>query len=57
MAFLGHFESALKAGQRAVDLDPQSWFSYLQQGLTFYDARQNGEALAAIQHALVLKPG
>jgi tetratricopeptide (TPR) repeat protein len=57
MAFLGHFESALKAGQRAVDLDPQNWFSYWQQGLTFYDARQYGEALAAIQHALVLKPG
>jgi len=57
MAFLGHFEPALKAAQRAVDLDPQNWFSYWQQGLTFYDARQYGEALATIQHALVLKPG
>ncbi|MGA2563080.1 MAG: hypothetical protein ABSF96_05910 [Steroidobacteraceae bacterium] len=57
MAMLGHFEPALKAAQRAVDLDPQNWQSYHQQGITFYIARQYGEAVAASQHALVLKPG
>ncbi len=56
-AMLGHFEPALKAAQRAVDLDPQNWQSYHQQGITFYIARQYGEAVAASQHALVLKPG
>jgi len=56
-AMLGHFEPALKAAQRAVDLDPQNWQSYHQQGITFYIARQYGEAVAAFQHALVLNPG
>jgi tetratricopeptide (TPR) repeat protein len=57
MAHLGHFEPALKAAQRAVDLDPQNFFSYLQQGLTFYDARQYSEALAAFRHAQALQRG
>ena len=57
MAALGHFEPALKAAQRAVDLDPQNWFTYINQGETFYYARHYGEALAAFQHALPLKPG
>jgi serine/threonine-protein kinase len=56
MAFLGHFEPALKAAQRAVDLDPQNFYSYLQQEMTFSAARQYDEAFAAIQHALALKP-
>ncbi|MGA2564879.1 MAG: tetratricopeptide repeat protein, partial [Steroidobacteraceae bacterium] len=56
IAVLGHFEPALKAAQRAVDLDPQNFYSYLQQGNTFSSARQYGEALAAIQHGLALKP-
>jgi adenylate cyclase len=55
--YLGHFEPALKAAQRAVDLDPQNFYSYLQQGLTFYDARQYSEALAAFRHAQALQPG
>jgi TolB-like protein/Tfp pilus assembly protein PilF len=57
MAALGHFEPALKAAQRAVDLDPQNWFTYINQGETLYYARHYGEALAAFQHALPLKPG
>jgi TolB-like protein/Tfp pilus assembly protein PilF len=56
-AFLGRFEPALKAAQRAVDLDPQNFYSYLQQEMTFSSARQYGEALAAIQHSLALNPG
>jgi TolB-like protein/Flp pilus assembly protein TadD len=55
--YLGHFEPALKAAQRAVDLDPQNFYSYRQQGLTFYDARQYSEALAAFRHAQALQPG
>ena len=56
-AYLGHFEPALKAAQRAIELDPQNYYSYLNQGLAFYSAREYGEALAAFQHGLALKPG
>jgi tetratricopeptide (TPR) repeat protein len=54
---LGHFEPALKAAQRAVDLDPQNYHSYFNQGQTFFFARQYSEALGALQHAQALNPG
>jgi TolB-like protein/tetratricopeptide (TPR) repeat protein len=56
-AFIGHFEPALVAAQRAISLDPQNWRSYRQSAIAYVFARRYGEALALIQHAQTLKPG
>jgi tetratricopeptide (TPR) repeat protein len=54
---IGHFEPALVAMQRVVSLDQENWRSYYAQGQTFVLAKQYGEAVAAFQHGLALRPG
>jgi TolB-like protein len=56
-ALIGHFAPALAGAQRAVSLDPRAWRSYYLQGEILIWARQYGEAIAALQHGQVLKPG
>jgi serine/threonine-protein kinase len=56
-ALLGHFAPALVGAQRAVNLDPRDWHSYYLQAQILFWARQYGEAIAALQHGQVVKPG
>jgi len=56
-ALIGHFAPALAEARRAVSLDPRAWRSYYLQGEILIWARHYGEAIAALQHGQVLKPG
>jgi len=53
---LGHFDSAVNAARRAVDLDPQNVNSYITLGQVFVQAHHYKEALAAFRAAAALRP-
>jgi TolB-like protein/tetratricopeptide (TPR) repeat protein len=53
---LGHFEPAINAARRAVDLDPQNANALVMLGQVLGYARRYSEALAALQAANVLRP-
>lgn len=53
---LGHFDAAIKAARRAVDLDPQNANAQVTLGQVLSWGRQYGDALSALQAAKVLRP-
>jgi TolB-like protein/Tfp pilus assembly protein PilF len=55
--YRGEFDEAVRLGQRAVELDPQSGFTLGQLGVTYRFARRFDEAVAALQRSMELPPG
>jgi TolB-like protein len=54
---LGHFEVALNAARRSVDLDPQNFQSHTALAQILFNGRHFAEALTALQRAELLNPG
>jgi TolB-like protein/tetratricopeptide (TPR) repeat protein len=55
-AQLGHVDAAIEASTTAVRLDPENLDALTDLGQTLTWVRHYGEALTALQHALVLDP-
>lgn len=53
---LGHFKQAMIANRRAIRLDPQNFWAYLNSAGVFADARRFGAAQSALHDAEALEP-
>jgi TolB-like protein/Flp pilus assembly protein TadD len=53
---LGHWEEAIVAGRRAIELDPRYISAYNYLALTYTALRRFPEALATVDRALALEP-
>jgi TolB-like protein len=56
-SLVGHFDPAIKAARRALILDPQDAAVHITAAQCFLEARDYGEALAALRDAETLNPG
>lgn len=55
-AEIGHTEAAVRAGRKAITLDPLNFQVYRVVGIAFLGARQYSDALAAFKMAISLQP-
>jgi tetratricopeptide (TPR) repeat protein len=52
----GHYDEAILAFGKALDIDPNSWNAYLQRGVAKQGLSLPDDALSDFQQALLLKP-